>query len=151
MTVLSGQSIRSLRIFEPFNERTVHNGMSYGLSYAGYDVRIAEDIRLTENSRFSLASTIERFSMPNNCIAYVKDKSSWARRGLSVFNTIIECGWNGFLTLELNYCGNGELVIKAGSPIAQIVFHKLDEIPERQYSGKYQNQQRGAQTAKYEV
>ena len=38
--ILSGQSIRKRGIFTPFNERTKHNGMSYGLSMAGYDVRV---------------------------------------------------------------------------------------------------------------
>ena len=47
MTVLSCQSIRELGVFTPFNERKVFNGMSYGLSYSGYDVRIAEDVNLS--------------------------------------------------------------------------------------------------------
>lgn len=151
MTVLSAQTIRKLGIFTPFNERTVHNGMTYGLSSAGYDVRIAEDINLGHSefitTGFTLASTVEYFDMPDDCIAYVKDKSTWARRGLSVFNTVIEPGWTGFLTLELVYHERGVLHIPAGSPIAQIVFHKLDEPTERPYSGKYQNQQAGAQPA----
>ena len=151
MTVLSCQSIRELGVFTPFNERKVFNGMSYGLSYSGYDVRIAEDVNLSASLygpfRFSLASTIERFEMPDDCLAYVKDKSSWARQGLSVFNTVIEPGWRGYLTLELVYHGNGKLHIPSGSPIAQIIFHKLDQKPEFKYEGKYQNQQAGAQPA----
>lgn len=155
MTILSGQTIRSLGIFTPFNERTVFNGMSYGLSYAGYDVRIAEDVTLSASPygpfKFSLASTLERFEMPDDCLAFVKDKSSWARQGLSVFNTVIEPSWNGHLTLELVYHGNEVLRILAGSPIAQIVFHKLDTAPEFKYEGKYQNQESGAQSARFEV
>lgn len=156
MTVLSAQTIRRLQPITPFHERTVHNGMTFGLSTAGYDVRIAEDIKLSSPSRgvtfhtvfgrshFSLASTVEQFDIPDDCLAYVKDKSSWARKGLSVFNTVIEPGWKGFLTLELVYHGNGEMHIPAGSPIAQIVFHKLDEPTEQPYNGKYQNQRAGA-------
>ena len=34
--ILSGQSIRKRCIFTPFCERTRQNGMSYGLSAAGY-------------------------------------------------------------------------------------------------------------------
>lgn len=174
MSVLSSQTIRKRGIFTPFSERTIHNGISYGLSHAGYDVRIAENIILTKSGycqcmttnnhgicgrgqgghcfkvsekTFSLASTIEHFEMPDDCIAYVKDKSSWARQGLSVFNTIVEPSWKGFLTLELTYHGDGMINIKAGSPIAQIVFHKLDEPTESPYSGKYQSQKAGAQPA----
>ena len=154
MTVLSAQTIRELGIFTPFNERTVFNGKSYGLSYAGYDVRIAETIELTSASKgnnFSLASTVEYFEMPSDCIGLVKDKSSWARQGLSVFNTVIEPGWKGYLTLELNYTAQGDIVIEGGSPIAQIIIQRVDKIPERQYNGKYQDQRKGAQPAIFEV
>jgi dCTP deaminase len=71
-----------------------------------------------------LASAIEEFDMPNNLIGIVHDKSTWARRGLSVFNTVIESGWKGFLTLELVYHGDEELIIPAGAGIAQVMFHQ---------------------------
>lgn len=76
--------------------------------------------------------------MPCDLMGIVHDKSTWARRGLSVFNTVIEPGWHGFLTLELVYHGEGELIIPAGAGIAQVVFHMLEEP--RAYTGKYQNQ-----------
>lgn len=156
MTVLSSQSIRKRGIFTPFNERTVHKGMTFGLGPAGYDVRIAETVelgtqrtsRITYNApKAALASTMEHFTMPDDCIAYVKDKSTWARRFVLVQNTIIEPGWRGFLTLEITYDGDDGIVIEAGSPIAQIVFHKLDEPTEAPYSGKYQDQASGPQRA----
>lgn len=134
-------------------------GTSYGLGEAGYDIRIKqevkfhrhpetgrmmvgiddEDPRLFTEGRFSLASAIEEFNMPDDLMGIVHDKSTWARRGLSVFNTVIEPGWKGFLTLELVYHGEGELIIPAGSGIAQVVFHLLAE--EAEYKGKYQNQE----------
>lgn len=45
--ILAGQQIRKIKPILPFNERTVLNGMSYGLSHAGYDVRIAETVVLS--------------------------------------------------------------------------------------------------------
>jgi len=131
-------------------------GTSFGMSEAGYDIRIKQDIHfkpneffrfaidckvdgeVKRNSRFVLASAIEEFNMPNHLIGIVHDKSTWARRGLSVFNTVIECGWKGFLTLELVYHGNSELIIPAGAGIAQVVFHEVKENAE--YVGKYQSQ-----------
>lgn len=89
--------------------------------------------------KFILASAMEEFDMPGNLVGIVHDKSTWARRGLSVFNTVIESGWKGFLTLELVYHGTEELVIPAGSGIAQVVFHRTNS--EMHYSGKYQNQE----------
>ena len=147
--ILPSQVIRKLKPIIPFNERTIHKGMSYGLSHAGYDVRIAEDIVL-EPGRFCLASTIEEFFMPDDLVAFVHDKSSWARRGLSLFNTVIEPGWNGFLTLELVNHSDEAFPVFAGSPIAQIIFMRTEEPTEKPYTGKYQNQERGPQEARDE-
>jgi dCTP deaminase len=88
--------------------------------------------------RFAIASSVEEFQMPGVLAGIVHDKSTWARRGLSVFNTVIEPGWNGFLTLELVYHGRQVLHIPAGSGIAQVVFHVVSD--KASYDGKYQNQ-----------
>jgi len=144
--ILPAQTIRKIKPILPFHERTVHNGMSYGLSHAGYDVRIAETIMLWPGPSV-LASTLEEFFMPDDLVAFVHDKSSWARRGLSLFNTVIEPGWNGFLTLELVNHSAGALHIESGSPIAQIIFMRMEEPTEKPYTGKYQNQGRGPQEA----
>lgn len=147
--ILSAQSIRSRKVIAPFHERTVHNGMSYGLSHAGYDVRIAETFDL-QPGEFKLASTTEIFSMPTDLIAMVHDKSTWARRGISLFNTVIEPGWCGVLTLEIVNNSRDVVRIQAGDPIAQIVFMQLDLPTEKPYTGKYQNQEAGAQPARFE-
>lgn len=131
------------------------HGVSHGLSEAGYDVRIKQEVLFDVGGserqvkrvyvdglgcpgNFTLASTIEEFQMPPYLVGIVHDKSTWARRGLSVRNTVIEPGWHGFLTLELVYDGNTRLTIPAGAGIAQIIFHELAS-PEN-YDGKYQNQ-----------
>lgn len=143
--ILAAQVIRRMRLVDPFCERTTFEGLSYGLGPASYDVRIAETITLRPGD-FALASTIERFTMPPDVAASVKDKSTWARRGLAVQNTFIDPGWSGFLTLELNNLyswGPHVLRIKAGMPIAQIVFEWLDFPTEQPYRGKYQDQPAG--------
>lgn len=151
MTVLAGQTIRALRvlqkdggfckIFEPFEERTRHeeSGMTYGLSVAGYDVRVKDGYRLAPGE-FTLAVTMERFCIPNNLIAIVHDKSTLARMGLAVQNTVAEPGWEGWLTLELTNHGDKTITILPGQPIAQILLHKLDDTAEKPYEGRYQNQ-----------
>ena len=134
------------------------NGVSWGLSEAGYDIRIKQDVVFNgkygntirqhneDGTRtdkkfagiFVLASAIEEFDMPDCLVGIVHDKSTWARKGLSVFNTVIEPGFKGGLTLELVYHGSTELIIPAGSGIAQVLFHKIGR-PAR-YEGKYQFQ-----------
>src|SRR5688572_27470191 len=91
VTVFAGEDLRKAcfppegkrPLMMPFNERTVQNGMSYGLSYCGYDVQCAERVVLWPGT-FKLCSTVQRFSMPNNMVGIVHDKSTWARRGLAV-------------------------------------------------------------------
>lgn len=120
----------------PTKERA--HGVSHGLAEAGYDLRIKQAVTLHPFRRFALASTVERFEMPDDMVAIVHDKSTWARRGLSVFNTVIEPGWHGWLTLELIYHGRGVLRIPAGAGIAQALFHQIAMPAE--YTGKYQGQ-----------
>jgi dCTP deaminase len=130
------------------------HGVSHGLGEAGYDIRLKQEIVFQpENAtnpagvwvddkyrsgRFCIASAIEEFDMPPYLVGIVHDKSTWARRGLSVFNTVIEPGWRGFLTLELVYHGGDRLHIPAGAGIAQVIFHDL--ASPAAYDGKYQDQ-----------
>ena len=150
--ILPAQLIRARsHMIEPFHERTRLHGMTFGLSPAGYDVRIAEEVIVQPGNHFViLASTIERFTFPTNILGRLCDKSSWARLGLLVQNTVMEPGWRGHLTLELTYHGRNLLRIPAGSPIGQVIFEMLAEHTEQPYEGKYQDQKAGPQPAIHE-
>ena len=124
--------------------------MTYGLSSAGYDIRVAESIMLFPGE-FFLGSSIERFSMHDDLLGEVADKSTWARKGLFVQNTRIEPGWCGYLTLELTNNSSDHIRLISGMPIAQIVFQLLDEPTEAPYKGKYQNQRARAVRAIEEI
>lgn len=142
--ILTAAAIRELQekhnVFEPFMERTKHeSGCSGGLSFAGYDIHIAQNLILGPGE-FSLASSLERFQVPNTVLLLVKDKSTHARRGISVFNTVIEPGWCGYLTLEIVNHSQKPVTLKAGTPIAQVLFEATDR-PAESYDGKYQNQE----------
>lgn len=127
-------------ILEPWSERGVANGMSFGLSCAGYDIRAKQNAVL-DTGEFRLLSSIEHFWMPSDLVGIVHDKSTWARRGLAVQNTVIESGWKGHLTIEVTNHGRELLRIQPGDPIAQIIFHQMAAPPERTYAGgKYDNQ-----------
>lgn len=141
--ILPYQHIRSRcqidGLITPWSERTKEHGMTYGLGPAGYDVRIADSLMLFPGA-FRLASTIERFNMPYDLIAQVCDKSTWARKGICVQNTIIEPGWHGYLTIELTNHSESAIEIKEGAPICQIIFFELAFPTYLPYQGKYQDQ-----------
>ena len=149
MTVLSAQTIRKLGLVAPLVDRTqdLVTGTSFGLSSCGYDVRLDQTVTVLPG-QFRLASTVEQFRMTDDVVGIVHDKSTWARRGIAVQNTVIEPGWSGYLTLEITNHGTERLTLPRGTPIAQILFHYLDRPTEQPYSGKYQNQERGPQIAR---
>lgn len=149
MTVLSAQTLRYIKPVSPFVERTLHEptGTTFGVSACGYDVRLDQEVVISHGG-FVLASTMEYFQMPKDVVAIVHDKSTWARRGLAVQNTVIEPGWCGFLTLELTNHQRETLRLPEGTPVAQILFHALDRETDSPYVGKYQNQERGPQSAR---
>jgi len=141
--------IEAAPIKDMINEKRREHGVSWGLSEAGYDIRIKQSVWFRrnggvvvddkyQNGNFTLASAIEEFHMPSDLVGIVHDKSTWARQGLSVFNTVIEPSWRGHLTLELVYHGREGLHIPAGAGIAQVIFHQTS--CNAYYDGKYQNQ-----------
>ncbi len=133
--VLTGDSIEQAGVFAPFAQRTKHHGLSYGKSYAGYDIRIDQDLTIPPKG-FALGSSMEYFSMPNDCVGLVCDKSTHARRGLSMFNTVAEPGWRGYLTLELFNASDVSIELKAGDPIAQVLLLATDQPVERPPSAR---------------
>ena len=137
--ILNGRKLYDARPLSPMSGMKLReHGVSYGLAEAGYDLRIKQTITLHPFRRFALASTIERFTIPENLVAVIHDKSTNIRRGLMVGNSVAEPGWQGWLTLELFYFGWKPLHIKAGTGIAQAIFHQLAS-PAR-YVGRYQDQ-----------
>lgn len=90
---------------------------------------------------YVLAVSTEKFNMPHNITGLVKDKSTYARLGIAVQNTVIEAGWEGYLTLEITNHSKYKVVLHPLTGIAQILFFK-GEPCENPYSptGKYQNQ-----------
>lgn len=168
MTILSAQSIRRLceridslngeqqepgilrgPLLTPFVERGVINGKSFGLSACTYDCRIADGL-IIPAGQSRLASTMERFCLPNNICGSVLDKSSWARVFVTAFNTHLDPGWEGFLTVELSNLGTEAAIFQPGDPLCQIKFEWLDEPTDLPYSGKYQHQEPGPQGARSE-
>ena len=158
MSILPYQIVKHLcqvnMMVQPYAPKTKIFGFTFGISESGYDIRIAQDLTLypvtlknlllktfgIARPSFALASSIEKFRIPNDIMAFVLDKSTWARQGLALQNTCLEPCWSGFLTLELTNHSDKIIKLKKGMPIAQVVFHYLYAPTEMPYVGKYQHQ-----------
>jgi len=138
--IVNKQSLLALApIKDMYQSKLVHHesGTTFGLSGNGYDIRLRQSI-LIQPKQFVLGSSIEEFQMPANLLGVVHDKSSNIRQGISVFNSVIDSGWNGFLTLEIYNHSNAAIQLMVGMGIAHILFHEV--VHPTIYEGAYQNQ-----------
>ncbi|MCK5521531.1 MAG: dCTP deaminase [Thiomargarita sp.] len=159
--------------FEPeqVKENATGRVISYGTSSYGYDVRVANEFKLFTNinativdpknfdpksfvdiesdeciippNSFALARTIEYFRIPREILAIVSGKSTYARMGIVVSNTVIEPEWEGHITLEFSNTTPLPAKIYANEGVAQVLFFEANEICETSYkdrNGKYQGQ-----------
>lgn len=86
-----------------------------------------------------LLTTEEYISLPNDVMAFVNLRSSFARLGLFIPPTIVDAGFQGQLTIEL--IGSAFPVkLKAGERFIHLIFARTLTPVEHPYSGKYQNQ-----------
>lgn len=132
-------------------------GVTYGLAEVGYDVRIKQGlcfkrdkygnrITVVTDGEYSQryigwavnVNVIEEFTMPHDLVGIGYPKSSWNRQHLRLGSPVIEPGWNGFLTISLDYAGDSNFIIEPGAGIMQVIFTRLES--EAAYQGRYQNQ-----------
>ncbi len=148
MTVLSAQTIRRRGLIVPcLDAYKDEHGNSAGLSACGYDLTLGKEIFLDPGAHI-LVGAQQLFALTPDVMGVVHDKSTWARRGVAVQNTVLEPDWRGYLTLEITNHGHTHIRVAEGAAIAQVVFHLLDEPTELPYRGKYQDQEPGAQKAR---
>jgi deoxycytidine triphosphate deaminase len=146
--------------FVETTQNTIHGKVepvaSYGLDSSGYDVRldgnfkrfdksgavceetglnIGDTIRLEPNE-FILAETIEVFNIPVTVSGSCKTKSSYARKGLYVFDTSLKPGWCGKLVLELKNMHPYPIDLVIGAGIAFIEFDFITGDVEIPYTDK---------------
>ncbi len=171
MSILADHQIKNFEIIDPFHERTVFRGMSFGVSSAGYDVRVdltnawdmttqGHDLRtvhttdgdgiLLGDRQSALVGVVEHFNMPLNVVGFVHPKSTWARRGIIPAHCVLEPGWKGYLTMLLTNHSGEDVTIVDREPIAQIIFHAMDQMPLNSYTGKYQGASCGPQGPRFE-
>ncbi len=151
-------------MIEPFVDRQVREGISYGLSSYGYDFRVADAFRVFTNhgtgvidpkqfdpkafeelqadqvvippNSFVLARSVEYFRIPRNVITVCYGKSTYARCGVVVNVTPFEPEWEGTATLEISNTAPRPARIYANEGIAQLLFLESDEVCAVSYADK---------------
>lgn len=125
------------------NKDTI-NMMKYDIGEEGYDLH---------PNNFILASTREKFYLPDNIVAEYVLKSSLARSGLQhMLAGYCDPWWsNSHLTLELkNETQFHTLVLKEGMKIGQVKFYKVAHVPhDKGYAvhGQYNDSKGATQSA----
>ena len=152
-------------MINPFSEKQVREGViSYGLSSYGYDLRVADELKIFTNvnctvvdpkhfdersfvtvqtdicivppNSFALARSVEYFKIPRSVLTICVGKSTYARCGIIVNVTPFEPEWEGFVTLEISNTTPLPARIYANEGLCQILFFESDEICETSYADR---------------
>jgi len=141
-----------------------HGVISYGLSSAGYDLRLGttfyhlkesnqlfdpkqqtkNDWNVSESTYpvilfpndYVLSYSVETFNIPEDILVLVIGKSTYARSGLIVNVTPGEPGWSGQWTLELSNPTKRPIQVYPNEGIAQCLFFQSDETTDMPYNKK---------------
>jgi dCTP deaminase len=101
------------------------------------------DELLLEPQEFVLAETAEALQVPLDLCGWIEGKSGRARLGLGVHLTApkIDPGWGRprpkRITLEIVNHNHVKVRLRAGAPIAQVVFHRLGIPASEPYAGRH--------------
>lgn len=145
--------------------------LSYGVSSFGYDVTLAGELKIMRSTSlidpkaargaqwehleplsdnayvipphsFVLGYSKEYFRLPRNITGLVYPKSTYARCGLNCYQTVLEAGWEGQITLEFANNTPAPIMLYANEGCAQVLFFESEQ-PCASYAdrqGKYQGQ-----------
>ncbi|MEM1619838.1 MAG: dCTP deaminase [Fervidicoccaceae archaeon] len=86
-----------------------------------------------------LLSTIEYLKLPDDLMAFVNLRSTYARLGLKIPPTIVDAGFEGTITIEV-MGGSFPIRLYAGERFVHLIFSRLTTPVQRPYAGVYQGQ-----------
>ncbi len=111
---------------EPYLDATTDNTIGASLkSHFTETRRLLGESFLFHPSQTILFSTLEYIKLPDNVMAILSARSSYSRLGLSI-STILQPGYSGCISVEVNYNGNIPLKVLTGTRLIQARFYKLD-------------------------
>jgi dCTP deaminase len=168
MPILPDSWIRKMarehRMIEPFAERLVRTGVSFGTASYGYDMRVSNEFRLLrfdasgvldaknfDDSLFdtvtrdvlelqphsmAIGRSVEYFRIPRNVLTICFGKSTYARCGLLINVTPFEPEWEGFVTMSILNPSPLPVRVYAREGIAQVIFLEAREECEISYKDR---------------
>lgn len=163
MSVLAGQSILARPwLVTPFRTQAV-GPCSYDVYLGGSLKRLPyglvldperdqselwQDVPLRNDGRWLLGpqtlylgATLESVTVPDDMVALLHGVSSLGRLGLLIHVTagVVDAGWRDApLTVELLSLA-ASIYLRPGQRIGQLTWHRLDEMADQPYEGRYRN------------
>jgi len=104
-----------------------------------YEIIDRNDIIIQPHEHL-LMTTHEYIELPNDVMAFVNLRSTYARLGLSIPPTIVDAGFKGQLTIEV-IGSEFPIKLESGQRFLHLIFARTLTPVEKPYNGKYQNQQ----------
>ena len=108
------------------------------LNPAGVDLRIDRNL-LLKPGRQTLAATIERVELSENCLGILHIRSSLAREGIFASLALVDPGFRGQLTVSLHNAGDRTVRLRKGERFIQLSLLRLGSSATNTYTGSYQN------------
>jgi len=165
--VLPDRAIRELSkdgLVRPFRDGVrVPGQLSWGLQPCGYDVRLAPELLVLQDSvviadskrlrgrhykrvlprrdgtlllpprSFALARSLEEFRIPPDVAGLVLPKGTLSRTGVLLYPATLEPGWQGMITLPILNPLQIPAVLYPHEGVAHVVFVRLAASCERDY------------------
>lgn len=110
----------------------------------GVEERKLPEVKELQGSRFTLVPreyhlllTREKLNMPYDLVAFIFQRSTLFRSGVSLRTAVVDPGYRGRLTVGIVNEGREGFTLERGTRIAQIVFAGVEGTA-KSYSGKYQ-------------
>ena len=94
-----------------------------------------------------LLTTLEYVKLPDDLMAFVNLRSSYARLGLVIPPTIVDSGFEGNITIEV-LGSSFPIKLHSGERFIHLIFSKVTSPVEKPYKGTYQGQ-RGVRLPKF--
>lgn len=88
----------------------------------------------------AIVKTAETFSVPDDCVAFVHERTSVFRTGLSISGSSpLKPGFRGACFVRVTNVGDKSVRLATGNPLAQICFVEIGGVPELTYDRQPEN------------